>query len=394
MTRLAQALPSRAGGYWGVEAEGSDIDARAIRNGDVGTSGELRWDALPLRGFTEREFGKARVHAGDIVLTTSGNCGNVAYIGAEPEEPTVATNFVRVLRVDPLKVDSRYAFHYLRSGWFTAGIAPFVRGATIKNLSVESAFAAIEIPLPSLPEQRRIAAILDHAESLFEKRRHRRTLLLVLAQSLHEQHTSAASELSVAELLVDGVLQVHKDGNHGSLYPRADEFAPDGVPFLTAKAIGDDGVIFPESVDHLREEKANQLRIGWITQGDVLLSHNASVGKVAVYDGQFGDALIGTSLTCFRADPSQLDPRFLAASLRAQSFQRQLKHNMAQTTRNQVPITAQRLLKLKWLALGKQQAFVAMAERVDAQLQDTQRSVSAHNDLFCSLQSRAFRGEL
>jgi type I restriction enzyme S subunit len=220
------------------------------------------------------------------------------------------------------------------------------------------------------------------------------SLLLELSESLYERHTAGASEVTVAELLGSGALKVHKDGNHGSLYPRAQEFAADGVPFLTAKAVRDDGTLVAEAVDHLNEEKARQLRIGWIEDGDVLLSHNASVGKVAVYEGQFGRALIGTSLTAFRPDRTRLNPRFLAASLRSAFFQLQLTRNMAQTTRNQVPITAQRNLKLKWVDLEQQRAFVHIEDLVNLRLENLWRAVEAHDHLFVSLQSRAFRGDL
>lgn len=163
------------------------------------------------------------------MLTTSGNCGNVAYIGAEPTEPTVATNFVRVLRVDPLKVDSRYAFHYLRSGWFTAGIAPFVRGATIKNLSVESAFAAIEIPLPPLPEQRRIAAILDHADALRAKRRQVLAHLDALPKSvlqnlLRENFARVAFGDVIADGPKNGLYRPSSDYGSGTPIVRIDSF--------------------------------------------------------------------------------------------------------------------------------------------------------------------------
>lgn len=169
MTTLTELIPTRLSGYWGVDPGASDVDARAIRNGDVGTSGELRWAALPVRSYSSREFAKAQVHAGDLMITTSGNCGNVAYIGTEPIEPTVATNFVRILRSRPEVADSRYVYHFMRTWTFRRGIAPFVRGATIQNLSVDNAFTAIEIPVPSLREQRRIAAILDRADALHAK---------------------------------------------------------------------------------------------------------------------------------------------------------------------------------------------------------------------------------
>lgn len=42
---------------------------------------------------------------------------------------------------------------------------------------------------------------------------------------------------TIEDLLRSGALLGHQDGNHGSKYPRVDEFGTDGVPFLTAKLI-------------------------------------------------------------------------------------------------------------------------------------------------------------
>ncbi|MGB9203642.1 MAG: hypothetical protein WCB94_06655, partial [Terriglobales bacterium] len=60
----------------------------------------------------------------------------------------------------------------------------------------------------------------------------------------------------------------------------------------------------------MNESKALELKIGWIVGGDVLLAHNASVGKVGLYEGQFEKSLIGTSLTCFRTDADKLMPEY------------------------------------------------------------------------------------
>jgi hypothetical protein len=137
---------------------------------------------------------------------------------------------------------------------------------------------------------------------------------------------------------------LHKDGNHGSFYPRSDDFGDEGVPFISAKAVTEDGRIDNTQIEKLHEDKASKLKIGWIDKGDVLLAHNASVGKVALYDGRFNKALIGTSLTA-STGAREIDSSFLAAALRSSKFQRELVKNMGQTTRNQVPITAQRDLR-------------------------------------------------
>jgi type I restriction enzyme, S subunit len=197
---------------------------------------------------------------------------------------------------------------------------------------------------------------------------------------------------TIGDLLDSGALLLHKDGNHGSLYPRADDFGDEGVPFLSAKALTDDGLIDNTLVEKLKEDKATRLKIGWIAKEDVLLAHNASVGKVAFYDGRFEKALIGTSLTAFRPNPEALDSRYLAAALRSPMFQHQLEKNMGQTTRNQVPITAQRKLVIVLPPLVLQQEFSRRVTVVEKLKAVHKASLAKLDELFASLQYRAFRG--
>lgn len=253
----------------------------------------------------------------------------------------------------------------------------------------------VQIPLPPLAEQKRIAAILDAADVLRVKRRESLAQLDILLHSTFLKMFGDSDEsVSIGEMLANGTLKSHKDGNHGSLYPRAQEFAEHGVPFLSAKSISDDGSLLPSEVQFLKEEKARTLKIGWIEDGDVLLAHNASVGKTFLYRGEYEKALIGTSLTAFRPNLEVLDPAYLLGALRSQGFQQQLFLNMGQTTRNQVPITAQRRLTIPIPPLNLQRRFAAIVKSVEQQKARMRAHLTELDTLFASLQSRAFNGEL
>ena len=151
---------------------------------------------------------------------------------------------------------------------------------------------------------------------------------------------------SIGDLIKAGVISAHKDGNFGSLYPRLEDFGKNGLPLLTAKVVNAGRIDFG-AAQKLRKEKAACLPYGFIQAGDVLLSHNATVGRVAVVPEFSGQALIGTSLTYFRLDASRLLPRYLAGFFESRDFQNQLAGVMGLSTRNQVPITAQRLLEVE-----------------------------------------------
>ena len=67
-------------------------------------------------------------------------------------------------------VDRDFFYHLLGSDFIYKKFSQLAKGAVVKNLNIEMV-KGVEIPLPPLPEQRRIAAILDKADSLREKRR-------------------------------------------------------------------------------------------------------------------------------------------------------------------------------------------------------------------------------
>jgi type I restriction enzyme, S subunit len=307
--------------------------------------------------------------------------------------PTATNQGFKSFVPDPEKLDAKYLRHWLLAN--RERLQALGNGATFKEVS-KAIVSRIEIPVPPLSEQRRIAAILDQAEELRGKRREAIAKLEGLRQSIfadavirHEAH-----ERRIGELLATGELRLHKDGNHGSLYPRAEDFEQDGVPFISAQSIRDDGTLDVAAIQILGHAKASQLKLGWIEKGDVLLAHNASVGKVALYDGRFDRALIGTSLTAFRPNPEAISSHFLAAALRAESFQAQLKKNMSQTTRNQVPITAQRELRVPMPEIRIQRILAERMERLTELGERSEAALDVSGALFNSLQHRAFRGEL
>jgi restriction endonuclease S subunit len=281
--------------------------------------------------------------------------------------------------------DARLGFDYATSR---------SEGANLPRISPKT-LAEFGILLPPLDEQKRIAAVLDQADELRRLRQRVIDGFNELGQSIFSDMFSASSDdISVGEMLNKGWLLLHKDGNHGSNYPRADDFGTQGVPFLSAKCVDDNGFLLKEENQYLNPKKASTLTIGWIQSGDVLLSHNASVGKVAVYRGEYGPAIIGTSLTCFRSNEKFVSSEFLFAALKSVSFQSQLTKNMSQTTRNQVPITAQRHLKLSIPRLERQKKFEGIVNQLRREIVRSIDSRKLSGQLFESLQEPAFNGQL
>ena len=149
--------------------------------------------------------------------------------------------------------------------------------------------------------------------------------------------------VKLEDLLEDQSIISHLDGNHGSFYPRNEEFVSDGVPYISANCIEDDGISLINA-KYLTEDRANTITKGIAKDGDILLAHNATVGPVCILRTNFERVILSTSLTYYRVDPLKINSLFLFYFMKSRLFQSQLERVMSQSTRNQVPITTQRTL--------------------------------------------------
>ena len=116
------------------------------------------------------------VKAGDILVSTvRPNLNGVAKVPDGLNGATASTGFC-VVRPKPELLDGSYLFHWVKSDEFIGEMVKEATGASYPAVSDRIVLAS-RIPLSPLPEQRRIAAILDQADALRAKRRETLALL-------------------------------------------------------------------------------------------------------------------------------------------------------------------------------------------------------------------------
>lgn len=105
------------------------------------------------------------VRPGDFILTNSMSFGR-PYI-------MKTTGCIHdgwlVLSGDSNRVDTDYFYHLFGSDLLKRRFSSLAAGAVVKNLNIDLV-KGVEVPLPPLSEQKRIAAILDRADAIRRKR--------------------------------------------------------------------------------------------------------------------------------------------------------------------------------------------------------------------------------
>ena len=134
---------------------------------------------------TERNI----LHDGDIVFVRSnGNrelIGRSLFIQQPPEEVTHSAFTIRLRFTSPEVHPMFYAYCF-RTPLIRKGLTAYGGGTNISNLN-QDILGALEVPLPPLPVQRRIAAILSAYDELLENSQRRIQILEAMVRALYRE---------------------------------------------------------------------------------------------------------------------------------------------------------------------------------------------------------------
>ena len=312
------------------------------------------------------------------------------------DDDGVATTELVSLRCDSSRLDAQYLAHLLRGPEFLRFATNAVAGAKMPRM-VMSEFWKYPVPLPPLPEQRRIAAILDQADALRAKRREALAQLDSLTQSIFiKMFGGQQSQDWPIETIAD-VAALHdgsiRTGPFGSQLLHS-EFVAEGVAVL-----GIDNAVANEfrwgERRFISEAKYRELRRYTVKPGDVLITIMGTCGRCALVPDDIPAAINTKHLCCITLNPVKCLPEFLHAFF--------LRHPMArgyleQTSKGAIMSGLNMgLIKAMPISIPPiqlQQSFATRIQSVES-LKTTHRAALAELDaLFASLQHRAFAGAL
>lgn len=329
---------------------------------------------------------------GDVLVSTvRPNLNSVAVVGLEHDGAIGSTGFC-VLRADVSKLDNRFLFYWVRSESFVSEMTRLASGASYPAVS-DAVIKNSLIPLPELSEQKRIAAILDEADVL--RLKCRQSLLLV------EEYCNAQFDLIYQQhLLIDGSdwpeLDYLIESMQLGLVRSSKEIGPDfSINYVRMSAISSNGDL---TIDPLEKTNANDLEIQKysLRKGDFLFNTRNSqtlVGKSALVSEDL-NAVFNNNIARIRFKDF-VHPAYVAMLFRHKAITDQLEKLKSGTT-SVFAIYGRDLKKVKIpIANSEVQLQIAqLFESTNYQKMIINKQIKLLDELFASLQDRAFRGEL
>lgn len=324
------------------------------------------------------------VPAGTIFVAMYGSIGKLGIAATE----MCTSQAIAFAVVHEDVADRGYVFHYLRAQ------RPLLesrgRGGTQMNIG-QADLRAWPIPLPPLPEQRRIAAILDQADAVRTWRRHAIGLLDKLeSASFIDRFGDPGSWPSRWPMgtIADTAATV----TYGSSAKAGSEGR---WPILRMGNLTISGRLDLTDLKHLDLAPKDAEKFT-VREGDLLFNRTNSpelVGKTAVVRTDESFAYAGY-LIRVRTNADH-NSEFISGYLNSRHGKAVLR-GMNKAIIGQANINARELRSIPIALPPKpaQDEFAARVREIDVQRAAAQRSLSALDDLFASLQSRAFSGRL
>jgi len=354
---------------------------------------------LPLK-----DVEKYRLKTGDILIVRSSlKREGVAYpaIFVEDEEPVVFCGFLIRVRPDKKKTEPFYLLNYLRSSIARERLVGDSDTVTITNVD-QGTLLSLNIPLPPLEEQKRIAAKIQELMQDVERARTACEKQLEAAKALPAAYLRGVFDSEKAKKLerkrLVECLNILESGSR----PKGCVFEiKEGIPSIGAEHLNSFGGFYLNNSRFIPIEFYQTMKRGKVQKKDVLVvKDGATTGKVSIVGDAFPyeKAAINEHVFRLRGERSLLKQEFLFWFLYSTTGQSQIQqefHGSAQGGINQKFVDG---ISIPIPDLHTQQRIASELKEKMARVENLrtgiEKQLKAITTLPQSILRKAFRGEL
>jgi type I restriction enzyme S subunit len=338
---------------------------------------------------------------GDVLVAKITPCfenGKIAQ-ATIPRSLGIGSTEFHVLRSRPDRIAPRYLFHYLRQDRVRLEGERRMTGSAGQRRVPAAFLSDLSIPLPPLPEQRRIAHILDQADALRVKRRAALEHIDRLRRSIFDEMFGRGpiSPVTVSRQALD-----HREGwpweTLTDVARLATGHTPDrevpsywdgDIPWISLTEIrGLDGTVADSIELHVSQDGIDHSSSVLLPAGTVCFSRTASIGFVTVMGRPMATSQDFVNWVC----GDSLRPLYLMhALLRSRE---QLRDLSTGSTHKTIYMRVAEQFRVLVPPVALQDEFVSRIGALTSFKLGLMNSATTTDCLFASLQYRAFRGEL
>lgn len=324
---------------------------------------------------------------GDILLGIRATIGNLSISDGD----YCIGRGLAAIRVDEMKVNRGFIVHFLSQQIAKLNIE--ASGSTIKGIVKEDLFG-MQIPLPPLATQKRIADILDTADALRRKDQELLTKYDQLAQAIFIDMFGdpVKNEKGWEVKKLGDCLDKIQIGPFGTQLHESD-YVEDGIPLINPTHIGE-LKIKPNRKYTISKIKFEAMPQYHLKENDVILGRRGEMGRCALVTKKEDGYFCGTGSLFLRVKPNFLESVFLTYFLNYDTTKKELEKcakgiTMANLNKNLI-----RDFKIIFPSISQQIIFKNSVLLNQLNIELIRNNISKSTSLFSSLIHQAFNGTL
>lgn len=313
--------------------------------------------------------------------------GGLASIHFCEDKFAVSTDCFVTQPKDKKQVFSKFVYYYL-SGNMNILESGF-KGAGLKHISKDY-LENIEIPLPSIATQQRIATILDQADAIIQNNRAIVQKYDALTQSLFlDMFGDPVKNEKGWEMKTLGeIVDFLTSGSRGW----AKYYSSEGDIFLRIQNVGYNKLRL-DDICYITTPNTAEAKRTRVIPGDIVLSITADLGRTAVIPENFPNAFINQHLAILRLSQEN-NPIFVSAFIASYGGQTLFNKLDKGGVKAGLNFTDIKSYNIFCPPIELQNQFAERVAVIEDQKQQAQLALAKSEELFQSLLQRAFKGEL
>ena len=278
-----------------------------------------------------------------------------------------------------------YLYFYLQHRGFddviTGSAQPQITGQGLQK---------VKVFLPDLPTQTQIAKILDKSTALIAKRKAQIAELDSLVQSVFYNLFLSTKKYSTIKL---GNIANHISSGSTPKGGR-EVYKTSGVLFIRSQNVLMNEIIY-DDISFIDENTHKTMKRSQLKKNDVLLNiTGASIGRVAVFEGEDDSANTNQHVAAIRISDKQYLPYFISYFIASDYQQNIIKGICNGGTREALNYQQIRDFDIPQVPLDEQKFFLKIVQKIQTQKSHLQQSLAELETQHQALMQRAFRGEL
>ncbi|NGX16138.1 restriction endonuclease subunit S [Wenzhouxiangella sp. XN24] len=396
---LAKVCSLFTDGDWIETKDQSPNGIRLIQTGNVGL-GEFKDRRRKARFISEATFKRLNcqeVKAGDCLVSRLPDPVGRSCIVPESEDKMITAVDCTIMRFDEDSLIPEFFNYFSQSVEYLNEVETYCTGATRKRISRKN-LGKVQIPLPTLSEQKRIVAILDEAFAGIATVVANAGKNLASARELFDSNLNAAFIRLCETCQIKALSQV-ASVKGGKRVPKGYRLrtAPTDYPYITVSAFTDEGGIDPDGVKYIDEDVYKQIRRYTINSADVYISIAGTIGKTGIVPDELDGANLTENACKLVLEPDILS-RFVYFFTKTASFSDQALKNTRVAAQPKLALERLKTIELPVPAIEFQEQLVT---KLDDLLSEVRRfesvqhqKLNALDELKQSILTKAFSGEL